>query len=51
MIQDINQEIGSKPWLDLGIDLKQAVEKGCKVAGTKVGIVGFCELSKIHFDS
>ena len=51
MIQDVNQEIGSKPWLNLGIDLKQAVEKGCKVAGTKVGIVGFSELSKIHFDS
>ena len=50
MKQDINQEIGVKSWLNLGIDLKQAVEKGCKVAGTKVGIVRFSELSKMHFD-
>ena len=49
MIQDVNQEVGSKPWSNLGIDLKQAVEKGCKVAGTKVVIVGFSEFYKVAF--
>ena len=50
VMQDVKHEIGAKSWLDLGLDLKKAVEKGCKVAGTKVGIVGFSELSKICFD-
>lgn len=50
VIQDVHHEIGAKSWLSLGLDLKQAVERGCKVAGTKVGMVGFSELSKIKLD-
>ena len=49
-IQDVFEEIGAKPWLNLGIDLKQAIAKGCKVAGTKIVVVGFSELLKMHFD-
>ena len=41
--QDVGNKIGAESWRNLGIDLKQAVEKGCKVAGTKVGIIGFSE--------
>ena len=49
-MQDVSKKIGTESWLNLGIDLKQAVEKGCKVAGTKVGMVGFSELSNINFN-
>ena len=50
VVQDVFEEIGAKSWLNLGIDLKQAIAKGCKVAGTKVVVVGFSELLKMHFD-
>ena len=49
-MQDVGNKMGAESWLNLGIDLKQAVEKGCKVAGTKVGIIGFSELSNIKFN-
>ena len=48
--QDTHHEIGSKSWLTLGIDVKKAVEKGCKVAGTKVGMIGFSGLAETNFD-
>ena len=50
VMQDVGNKIGAESWLNLGIDLKQAVEKGCKVAGTKVGMVGFSELLNINFN-
>ena len=31
------------------VDLKKAVEIGCKVAGAKVGMVGFSGLSEMKF--
>ena len=48
--QDNEDAIGSIPWVDLGLDLQKAVEKGCMVAGTKVGMVGFSGLLNVKFD-
>ena len=48
--QDKDGAIGSTSLLHLGLDLKRAVEKGCVVAGTKVGMVGFSGLSDAAFE-
>ena len=36
--------------LSLGHSLKEALTIGCKVAGTKVGQFGFCNLKKVFYD-
>ena len=49
VVQDKCNAIGSRAWTELGLDLKNAVEKGCMVAGTKVGMVGFSGLNTLKF--
>ena len=50
-MQDHLKEIGLKPFSQiLTLDIKKAIERGCKVAGTKVGMVGFSGISEIKFE-
>ena len=51
VMQDHLKEIGLKPFSQiLTLDLKKAIERGCKVAGTKVGMVGFSGISEMKFE-
>ena len=50
-MQNHFEEIGSKPLAQiLSLDLKKTIERGCKVAGTKVGMVGFSGISEMKFE-